>query len=151
MTLEESKKIKLSEHFTLYEAIYSHTAEVNRIDNMPDKRIINNLTQLCKQVLEPIRQQYNKPIIISSGYRNAILNAMVGGASGSQHVQGTAMDIKTKDINDMQLLWNMIKDMLDKGSIECRQLINEHNLSWIHISINDKYHSYRKNQIVYVR
>ena len=151
MTLSEAKKVKLSEHFTLYEAIYSRKAIDLNIDNEPNKYIINNLTQICKTVLEPIRKRYGKPIVITSGYRSIKLNAIVGGSSTSQHKHGTAIDFHPQDKNDMKLLWNLILDMIRDGEIECRQLIDEYNLSWIHISINDKYHSYKQNDILHLK
>ena len=143
--------MNLTEHFTLEEVTYSNNALKYNIDNTPNKYIISNLTKICKYVMEPIRQRYGKPIIVTSGYRCLKLNTIIGGASSSQHIQGTAIDFKPKDPKDIKLLWNIILDMIDKGEIECRQLIDEYNLSWIHISINDKYHGYKKNQIIHIK
>ena len=143
--------MNLTEHFTLEELIHSTTAQKYSIDNRPNKYIISNLTSICKYVMEPIRQRYEKPIIVTSGYRCPRLNALVKGASTSQHIAGTAIDFRPKEAKDIQLLWNIIVDMLEKGEIECRQLIDEYNLSWIHISINDKHHGYRKNQILHIK
>ena len=39
--------------------------------------------------------------------------------------------------------------MIKENKIECRQLILEKDGDWIHISINNKYHQYRRNQILY--
>lgn len=39
----------------------------------------------------------------------------------------------------------MIKD----GKIEVRQLILEKSGDWIHVSINNKYHSYKHNEVLY--
>ena len=39
--------------------------------------------------------------------------------------------------------------LVERGEIELRQIIDEYNLSWIHISINSKNNTYKKNQIVY--
>jgi hypothetical protein len=44
-----------------------------------------------KPTLERIREIYNQPMIITSGYRCAAHNAMIGG--GPEHVQGEAADI----------------------------------------------------------
>ena len=56
----------LTEHFTLEELTYSYTAKQYNIDNRPNKFQISELTRLCKNILEPIRQKTGKPIIISS-------------------------------------------------------------------------------------
>ena len=142
--------MKLTEHFSLEEMIQSSTATKLGIDNTPNKRIISELTKLCKDVLEPIRQKYNKPIIVTSGYRCAELNKAVKGASNSQHVYGTAADIKPKT-GTVKELFNLIKEMADNKEIKLRQLIDEYNYSWIHLSVNDKYHGYKENQIVHIQ
>lgn len=49
-------------------------------------------------VLEDIRAQFNKPVIVTSGYRTPEYNAKIGGAKNSQHTKGTAADIKVSDI-----------------------------------------------------
>ena len=48
---------------------------------------------LCKTILEPLRQHFGEPVIISSGYRCNQLNIKVGGAYASQHTLGEAADI----------------------------------------------------------
>lgn len=49
-------------------------------------------------VLEDIRAHFNKPVIITSGYRTPEYNAKIGGVKNSQHTKGTAADIKVSDI-----------------------------------------------------
>lgn len=48
--------------------------------------------------LERLRTYLGAPIIITSGYRCERHNSHVGGASRSQHLLGTAADIKVGDI-----------------------------------------------------
>ena len=48
--------------------------------------------------LQKIRNHFNKPVIINSGYRCAIHNKAVGGARYSKHIQGKAADIVVKGI-----------------------------------------------------
>ena len=64
--------------------------------NPIDKEIIENLRNLCEQVLEPLRQFFNVPIVIGSGYRCPKLNSHpeVKGATSSQHMTGEAADIR---------------------------------------------------------
>ena len=45
------------------------------------------------ELLEQLRDIYNRPIQINSGYRCKSHNKKVGGASNSQHIHGTAADI----------------------------------------------------------
>lgn len=54
--------MQISEHFTLEELTRSDTAARLSIDNEPSSQGIENLTQLCDNILEPIRSNYNLPI-----------------------------------------------------------------------------------------
>lgn len=59
-----------------------------------DKVIVD--TELI-DVLEDIRAHFNKPVIVTSGYRTPEYNAKIGGVKNSQHTKGTAADIKVSD------------------------------------------------------
>jgi len=48
------------------------------------------------EYLDKIREHFNAPVTISSGYRCAIHNKNVGGATGSRHNKGDAADIVVK-------------------------------------------------------
>lgn len=50
-------------------------------------------------VLELIRNKFNKPVFINSGYRCPTHNAKEGGAPTSQHTLGTAADIVVDDVH----------------------------------------------------
>ena len=80
-------------HFTIKELAHSDTALAKGIDNFPTAEAISNLTKLVDNVLDPLREKYGKPIRVSSGYRSAILNRSVNGATSSQHRLGEAADI----------------------------------------------------------
>ena len=56
----------------------------------------NTVSPELVYLLEQIRQEYNKPMIITSGCRCADHNAAVGGVSNSAHTRGTAADIKVE-------------------------------------------------------
>lgn len=47
-------------------------------------------------VLELLRNNYQAPVTITSGYRCPTHNANVGGAPKSKHVEGIAADVKVK-------------------------------------------------------
>lgn len=53
--------------------------------------------------LEYIRQVFNKPIIINSGYRTKPYNKKVGGASNSYHVKGRAADIRINGVKPIDI------------------------------------------------
>ena len=50
------------------------------------------------KLLERIREHFGKPVTITSGIRCTSHNAAVDGASRSQHLYGTAADIKVKGV-----------------------------------------------------
>ena len=84
------KNFKLSEFFQ------SSTAAKNGIKNEPsaDERatIVRNINLLVDNVLDPVRDMVNTPIIITSGYRCPQVNRLVGGVDNSQHMSGCATD-----------------------------------------------------------
>ena len=57
---------------------------------------------------------------------------MIGGAVSSQHLNGEAADIIAADNT---ALWRLITGMISDQEIEVGQLIDEKNLSWIHLSL----------------
>lgn len=84
--------MKLSEHFTLAELTQSQTAARLSIDNTPPSAVLAEL-QHTAQLLEKVRTVLGmRPLLISSGYRCAALNAAIGGAANSAHLSGMAAD-----------------------------------------------------------
>jgi hypothetical protein len=122
--------MKLSKHFTLDEMTRSQTASQRNILNVPNDEQIENLTDLCIYVLDPIRDAAGRPVMITSGYRSNLLNKAVGGSRTSQHPEGKAADIRVKGIKIEQLF----RFILALG-IEFDQCIQEFD-TWIHISFN---------------
>lgn len=115
-------------HFTIKELTKSSTALTLGIDNTPSQEVIINLTNLVNEVLDSAREIIGCPIIVSSGYRSPELNKRIGGAQNSQHMTGCAVDIQLKDRSRHKELFEILKTM------DFDQLIDEYDLSWIHIS-----------------
>lgn len=116
-------------NFTISELIHSDTAIKNGIYNMPSAKELDNLLELITNVLQPIRDHYNSPVKVTSGYRNPKLNKIVGGASNSQHLLGQAADI----IVPGQSIENVIRFV--KNNLIFDQVINEYD-RWVHVSYN---------------
>ena len=129
---------KITEHFTLKELTKSNTATRLGINNTPTDEHLANLVKLCKEVLEPIRMKYGKPIMVNSAYRSVALNKAVGGVKNSQHLNGGAADIEAMD-GDNAKLFNIIKEMIENKELRVGQLIWEYGTkkqpNWIHVSI----------------
>lgn len=131
------------------ELIKSSTANRLGIDNTPSKEIISNLTELSI-LLQKIRDIYNKPIIITSGYRCEKLNKAVGGSKTSQHRLGQAADIRSvsDSVEDNKKLFDLILDMIQKKYISVGQLIDEYGYNWVHVSTP---HLKVNNQILHIK
>lgn len=140
--------MKLSQNFTLEEMTRSATAQKKGIDNTPPREAVENLSVLCRDILQPIRDAWGDSIIVTSGYRCPKLNSAVGGAKNSQHCYGSAADIKCSNNKE---LFRTIQSLIKLGKINCRQLIDEYNYSWIHISTQDTAHSYKLNEVLHLK
>lgn len=142
--------MRLSANFTYEEMIKSTTAKRKGIVNIPNETEEANLRKLCNNILQPIRETYGKPIVVSSGYRCKELNKAVGGVTTSDHVNGNAADIHTiSDLpQDNKELFDIIQTMIKDKRIEVGQLIDEYNYNWIHISNpTNKHH----NQTLHIK
>ena len=121
-------------YFTIKELCKSSTATYKGINNTPNSEIVNNLEQLVDNILDPLRENYGKPIKVNSGYRCDILNKAVGGSSTSQHKYGLAADITAGSRLENRRLFALIQKM----NLPFDQLIDEKNYSWIHVSFSKK-------------
>jgi len=127
---------QLSEHFTLDEMLRSDTATEKGITEQytPPQDVINNLSYLCLQVLEPLRIKISAalgtdtPIIITSGYRCPRLNQAIGGANNSQHELGQAADTHVNGMS-IEQWYQFIKG----SGVNYDQLIQEFG-KWAHVS-----------------
>jgi hypothetical protein len=124
-------------YFTIRELIKSTTAIERHIDNSPSKEVERSLTALVEKILDPLREAYGKPIIVTSGYRCARLNKVVGGAPSSQHVKGEAADIRS--VQDTPEENRKLYDLIVKLKLPFDQLINEHGYDWVHVSFGARH------------
>jgi uncharacterized protein YcbK (DUF882 family) len=124
-------------YFTIRELTKSTTAIKRHIDNTPSKEVERSLTALVEKVLDPLREAYGKPIIVTSGYRCPKLNAIVGSTPSSQHVKGEAADIKS--VQDTPEENKKLFDLIVKLKLPFDQLINEHNYDWVHVSFGARH------------
>lgn len=122
--------------FTIKELTKSTTAQRMGIKNVPSKEQEQNIIALIENILDPLREAYGRPIIVTSGYRCPDLNRAIGGARNSQHMMGQAADIRT--IEDTVTENKKLFDLAQKLKLPFDQLINEHNFDWVHISYSDR-------------
>ena len=161
--VEINKDVKLSPHFTLGEM--TKTSYYTLDGNIPSHVAIENLKRLCGW-LEILRERYNQkygedlllgtgpnkrsniPVIISSGVRSEEVNRMCGGAKGSNHLTGCAVDIRCYGPEQMIRYTALLLDIADEklhsrvGSycVNFDELILEKRGTtyWIHFAVRPK-------------
>ena len=118
--------------FSIDEMVRSATAKKYGIDNSPSDEIKNNLTLFIEKVLDPIREDWGSPIIVSSGYRCPELNAKVGGAKTSGHLYGYCADLQVK--GDLRKFSNFVIEWMKDHHMKWDQIIWEKsgNVTWLH-------------------
>lgn len=141
--------LQLSRSFTLEELINTEHKDLLPQQREEVKPYVTNLYILANYILQPIRDYYNKPVNINSGFRGQTLNQRVGGTATSDHtcIKGAAAaDFTVKDLSVDQVF-----EDIKSGKIKLvyRQVINETDKKgnkWIHIASlrlpyvsNDKY------------
>ena len=152
--VEVNKQAKLSPHFTLGELTKTsyHTLD----GNIPSRVAIENLKRVCGW-LEILRERYNAmygdqttpdpsysggeiPIVISSGYRSEEVNMKCGGAKGSNHLTGCAVDIRCLGPEQMIRYACLLLDTADENGWVFDELIQEKRGTtyWVHFAVRLK-------------
>ena len=167
--VEINKNMKLSEHFTLGELTKTsyYTTDGNipsrvAIENL--KNICENWLEDLRysyNVLygegregvrrEGVRREGDRregvsrndgeiPIIISSGFRSEEVNRKCGGAKGSNHLTGCAVDIRCYGPEHMIRMAGILQDIADGTKREFDELILEQRGTtyWIHFAVRPK-------------
>ena len=132
-------------YFTLNELIKSDAAKRSKINNTPNKQEENNLIALVENILDPLREAYGKPIIVTSGFRCERLNKLVNGSKTSQHRTGQAADIRTVEdtVEENKKLFDLIQEL----NLPFDQLIDEYNFDWVHVSYSPR----NRKQILHIK
>jgi uncharacterized protein YcbK (DUF882 family) len=101
-------KLKLTAHFSLDEFKCKDGTPV------PKKHLVN--AKALAMCLERIREVWDKPITIISGYRTESYNKSCGGSENSQHLTASAADIIVPDVHPSEVSLK-IKELIDEGLI----------------------------------
>ena len=105
---------RLGKYFTLREMTRTSTG----LDNQPPDHIKANLTRLVREMMDPLREELELPIRITSGYRSPQVNAAVGGSRTSR----LAADSKVKGMTARHLV-DRIEQMREQGTVDYDQAI----------------------------
>lgn len=65
---------------------------------------LSNLSPAARAAYDRLMQGYGRPLTVTSGYRDPSHNAKVGGAKGSQHMHGNALDISAAGMSQEERL-----------------------------------------------
>jgi len=78
--------------------------------------VAKNIAELAKN-LQVIRDYFNLPMEITSGWRSPAHNKKIGGAANSQHMYGRAADFKIKGKTPLQVA-KAIEELITKGKVK---------------------------------
>ena len=135
--------IMASPNFSMDELTHSDTAARHGIDNTPNENEKDNLYKLAME-LENVRKLLNnKPIYISSGYRNLELNELLGSKRTSAHIRGLASDFTCRQFGTPdEIVFAIIN-----SDIPYDQVILEFD-RWVHLSFCEDQETPRRQALV---
>ena len=155
--------MKLTNDFTLNEMTRSSVASRLGIANVPTYDQIQNLKELCIEILQPARDHFGR-ININSGFRSPELCRAIGSNEHSNHAFGLAADIEA----DSQNVYNFDLLLWIYQNCEFKELIAEFfdkddpRAGWVHVAyqrgnnkrqlkLKDKTHNYEHVEIEYLK
>ncbi len=125
--------MKYGKYLTIEDICKSQTAIRKGIDNKPDQFQLACIKLLISHIFDPVKDKFPEAFA-SSFFRCLKLNIAIGGAAGSQHEKGEAVDIDSNIYN--KAIFEFIRNFLDFD-----QLIWEFGTDgapdWVHVSYKD--------------
>lgn len=93
---------KITPNFTVGELVRSYEAYKHKlyVQYMFRQDVYDYFHLLCGELLQPLRDEIEAPVRVTSGYRCKALNSIVGGAENSLHMLGLAADVQVYQMND---------------------------------------------------
>jgi len=122
--------MQITKNFSLDEFVFSHAAIRHNIDMTPPEYVVENLTRLVENILQPLRDGIGAPVKVTSGYRPLQLNRIIGSKDTSAHVHGCAADIKVKGKTPLEIAQFIEEHFL----YYVDQVIHEFGV-WVHVGI----------------
>ena len=130
--------MQLSKHFKLSEFTKSQIAARNGLKNLPGSGEVKNLENVCYEILEPVRAKFEKPVLITSGFRSLEVNRKLGSSDSSQHCKGQGVDFEIPGVPNIKTAYWL------SNNVDFDQLILEYYKKddpaggWVHVSYNEK-------------
>lgn len=128
--------IHLSRNFSLKELTASQTALRLGLDNSPEPVHLMALSALCHCILQPVRDHFGRPVVVSSGFRLPAVSQAIGSSETSQHCKGEAADFEVPGVSNLEVAeWIMNNLSFDQLILEgWKDSVNNLNAGWIHCS-----------------
>lgn len=137
---------RLTEHFWLSELLVSSTADQLGIANTPTAAHLAILRSHLAPGLENVREICgNRAIVVTSAYRNPVINRRVGGTPTSAHPQGYAADITVAGRSAEQTS-RLIAAAMAAGQVAIDQLILESGRGVVHVAFGPRQRGMRGHQ-----
>lgn len=121
--------MRLTTNFTLAELKVTSTG----IANTPTPAEIVHLRNLAEKILQPLRDDLRRPVLVNSAFRSERVNRAVGGSPTSQHRLGQAADIRVDGMTSRALARRIIDLQLPFD-----QVIEEFG-RWVHVSYGPRH------------
>jgi len=116
--------MRLTSNFTLAELTVTNTG----IANTPTLGEMVHLRALAEKILQPLRDDLRRPVLVNSAFRSEHVNRAVGGTATSQHRLGQAADIRVEGMTSRALAQRIVE-----LGLPFDQVIEEFG-RWVHVS-----------------
>lgn len=140
-------------HFTFGEFEDSEKARELGIDNRLPELAEAHVVELVDILLDPLREAWGGPLVVSSGYRCPELNRAVGGSETSAHLAGWAADLVPDgdDPRGVQGLVSFAVEWLKTTGLPFDQLIDERSggSRWLHLGVRNLKGEQRRQVMLY--
>lgn len=131
--------MRITNNFAMAEFTFSQIASRKNLNNLPDSASADNIKVLCRNLLQPLRNLIDLPVIITSGFRCSELNEAVAGEPDSQHLTGKAADIIVAGADINRVFETIVKEFyFDQAILEYGK--------WIHLSYD--HHNNRNRAMI---
>ena len=128
------RNMQLTPNFWLQEFLRSDKAVELANDNLPTAEHLRNIYRSAIGMEWARVILGGRPVRITSGYRNPVVNAAVGGVSNSDHATGLAVDFTVDGLRPFEAAYN-----LSVSPLIFDQLIYEKSRGIVHVSFADRF------------
>lgn len=128
-------------YFTFSEFEGSDKARELGIDNRMPELVEAHVVELVDKLLDPLRDAWGAPLVVSSGYRCPELNKAVKGSKTSAHLAGWAADLvpSADDKRSVDEFVRFAVDWLVSSGRKFDQAISEQSggARWLHVGVRN--------------